>query len=171
MEWLTNNTLITILTIISIIQISAITIAIIASIISWCKGFWPVAYRLGKSLSTGKIAIFSASEGNALCNILTDSNLFNERNIKIISHSEIEKAATFNVFLVHWSDFKDDFDRILSIKKDGTALVIFAPQGQGFLDEDAVKKISCLRNVTLTNMRGRLLNDVLTSSITSNYGK
>jgi hypothetical protein len=151
---------------------TAITIiGLLYAAMIWSSGMVPVIYRLGKSLANGKIAIFSNTEYSSLANMLVESKLFKQRNILHVSNNEIEKAKSANVLLVHWSEFKSTLDRILQIKDDDTALIIYAPQKEGFLDQDTVDKLNSYRNTIIVNMRGRLLNDILVASITSNYGK
>jgi hypothetical protein len=58
---------------------------------------------------------------------------------------------------------------ILSAKKDGTALLIYAPQEEGFIPKEDIAKINQHRNVIVVNFRGRLLNDIVTSLITTSY--
>jgi hypothetical protein len=151
---------------------TAITIGgLIYARMIWVSGIVPVIYRLGKSLSKGKIAIFSNAEYTSLSNMLIESKLFKKYNILHVSNNEIEKAKSANVFLIHWSEFRNNLDRILQIKDDDTALIIYAPQKEGFIDQDTVDKLNSYRNTIIVNMRGRLINDILVSSITSNYGK
>ena len=62
-------------------------------------------------------------------------------------------------------------DSILSEKKDGTALLIYAPQEEGFISKEDIAKINQHRNVIVVNFRGRLLNDIMISLITTSYEK
>ena len=73
------------------------------------------------------------------------------------------------MFLVHWKSFASDIDAILSIKQDATALIVYAPQAEGFIDSAPLAKINQARNSIVVNFRGRLLNDILVSLITTGY--
>jgi len=53
--------------------------------------------------------------------------------------------------------------------KDKTALIIYAPQELGFISKESMAKLNQKRNVMVTNFRGRLLNDITTSIITTSY--
>ena len=68
-----------------------------------------------------------------------------------------------------WSDFKEDYKQVLSKKTDSDALIVYAPQEEGFIEKEAVNELNRHRNVTITNFRGRLINDVFVSMITSGY--
>jgi hypothetical protein len=141
-------------------------IVIIALVI---RGVFPVWFRLGLGLSNRKIAVFAHTEFDAIKNMLVDSNLFREKNIIRIDKKEIKKAHSFSLLLVHWKPFESEMKDILSLKKDNAALIIYAPQAEGFIDKDMVEKINLERNAIIVNFRGRLLNDILTSMITTSY--
>jgi hypothetical protein len=135
------------------------------------KGIFPVWYRLGMGLSKRKIAIFAEKEFNNLRDILVDSKIFEEKNIIQIYKESIKKAASISLLLVHWLCFENEIDKILEMKKDSDALIIYAPQDEGFIDKNILTKINLARNVVIVNFRGRLLNDILTSMMTTSYEK
>lgn len=133
-------------------------------------GIVPVWIRLGKGLSKSTIAIFSDSQFNSLKTMIVDSKIFKEKNIIQVSNRDLKKAVKANVFLVHWKDFQNEMPDILLLKKDNTALIIYAPQNEGRIEnQELLNKIDQERNSVLVNFRGRLMNDILTSLITVNY--
>ncbi|MGW8185417.1 MAG: hypothetical protein ACWGHO_04900 [Candidatus Moraniibacteriota bacterium] len=151
-------------------------IATIFMIVGFCytaflvvKGVFPVWYRLGIGLSKRKIAIFAKDEYQSLSDMITASKIFTT-TIQI-HKNDIKKAEKETIYLVHWNEFQDKIEAILSIKKDTTPLIIYAPQEEGFIDKDIMKKINSHRNSVVVNLRGRLLNDILTSLITTSYEK
>lgn len=104
------------------------------------KGIFPVWYRLGRGLSAGKIAIFSINEHASLESMLIDAKIFKKQNIiNITTSSDIERAEKSNILLVHWKDFQDSLPQILTIKKDRMALIIYAPQHEGRIEQDLRK--------------------------------
>jgi hypothetical protein len=134
------------------------------------KGVIPVWYRLGMGLSKRKIAIFSCpDEYRSLKSMLTDSKIFKDNNIMPINKNDLHKAAQESVFLVYWPDYKDKIDEILKIKKDTTALIVYAPQNGEKIDPTTLNKINEHRNSIIVNLRGRLINDVLVSLITTSF--
>lgn len=135
------------------------------------KGVFPVWYRLGIGLSKRKIAIFAEQEFENLKNMLVDSNIFDVKNIIKIDKHSIKKAESITLLLVHWKCFEAEIDDILKIKKDSDALIIYAPQNEGFIDKNILERINLERNSIIVNFRGRLLNDILTSMITTSYEK
>lgn len=103
--------------------------------------------------------------------MLVDSGLFKEKNIHIISNDEISKGSDYTMMIVYYPDFKDSLHEIISQKKDEDSLIVYAPQSKGRIEVEILETINKQRNSIIVNMRGRLLNDVLTSMITTNYGK
>ncbi len=145
-----------------------VVIAVIVGIYRWCKGISPALLRLGKGLANRKIAVFAENDNfSSLKSLLVDSKLFNANNVTQITRKELRKAEDFSLFLAHWKDISSDLEIILSAKKDGTALIIYAPQEEGFVPSESIEEINKHRNVILVNFRGRLLNDIVTSLITT----
>ena len=86
-----------------------------------------------------------------------------------IDKGSIKKAESISLLLVHYNSFRDKINEIISIKHDSDALIIYAPQEEGFIEKDILKNINSQRNAIIVNFRGRLLNDVLVSMITTGY--
>lgn len=136
------------------------------------KGIWPVLYRLGIGLSKSNIAIFASAEYASLESMILNSKLFKAGNITQINSNDISKADGYSVFLVHWKDYQNKIDDILKIKKDDTALVVYAPQSEGRIEPiEKMELINSHRNTIVVNFRGRLMNDLLVSLITTGYSK
>ena len=145
-----------------------VIIAVIVGIYRWCTGISPALIRLGKGLASRKIAVFAENDDfSSLKSLLVDSKLFKDNNVTQITKNELKKAEDFSLFLAHWKTISSYLDKILSAKKDGTALIIYAPQEEGFVPSESIEVINKHRNVILVNFRGRLLNDIVTSLITT----
>lgn len=141
------------------------------SIFLFLKGVFPVLWRLGHGLSRRKIAVFAESKFDSLKEMLVDSGLFEEKNIIKIDKESIRKAEDISLLLMHWDAYKDVLQEILPMKKDLDALIVYAPQNEGRIDDASRDTINRNRNAIIVNFRGRLLNDVLTSMITTGYRK
>lgn len=135
------------------------------------NGVLPVCYKLGLSLSKRQIAVFADNKFNELKDVLVDSGVFYEKNIKQIDKASMKKAEKISLYLVHYSSWKDKVDEILSMKDDSCAMIVYAPQDEGRIEEDILNRINSQRNTIVVNLRGRLLNDVLVSMITTGFGK
>lgn len=144
-------------------------IAAVYAIYLVVKGIFPVWFRLGMGLSRRKIAVFAEDEFKGLNSMLVDSGLFQEANVIKIDKGSIKKAEGMTLFLLHWKSFENEIENILAMKGDSTALVVYAPQNEGFIDKAIMEKINQERNSIVVNLRGRLLNDILVSMITTGY--
>lgn len=150
-----------------------ILISIASSVVAFFTGIWPVWFRLGIGLANRNIAIFADNNKfNELKALLVDSGIFKEKNITPIFHNgEIEKASDFTLLLVYWKDFSKEIDGIISNKKYSDALIVYAPHEDGRLLPDEMNKLSSHRNTILVTFKGRLLNDIVSSMITTAYKK
>lgn len=132
-------------------------------------GVFPVWYRLGLGLSRRRIAIFAGTEYEPLKTMLINSKIFQAANIVQVHTSNLKSAENETLFLVHWKDYQEHIDKILAVKKDSAALIVYAPQNEGRIDQETLDKINANSNSIVVNLRGRLLNDILTSLITTSY--
>ncbi len=133
-------------------------------------GILPVWYRLGTSLSRRKVAIFADAKYSDLKAMLVDSGLFKEKNIIKVERDSLKKAEQYDFYLVHYQPFKQEMNTILDMKKDTGALLVYAPPTQNReerVSNEVVQRINSQRNSILVNMRGRLLNDVFLSMLTT----
>lgn len=142
-------------------------IAVLYGIYLFARGVFPVWYRLGMGLSKRKIAVFADTEYEGLKKMLVDSGLFQKDNVVQINKSDLKTAEKFTLFLMHWKSFEGEIEKILEMKTDSTALIVYAPQSEGFIDKAIMEKINQERNSIVVNLRGRLLNDILVSMITT----
>ncbi|MBA7551744.1 hypothetical protein ES705_44292 [subsurface metagenome] len=149
-----------------------LTIILIVGIVLWFKGILPVLFRLGHGLAKGKIAIFAKGDNlNSLKSLLLDSELFSEKNlVEIRSNNDFGKSEKSTLFLIFWYDWGErNIDEILNKKTDKTALVVYAPRDKGVISKKYFEIINKERNVSIANLRGRLLNDIVSSLITTSY--
>lgn len=136
----------------------------------FAKGIFPVWLRLGMGLSNRKIAVFAENdEYTSLKGILVESGIFQDGNILKVHKGELKSAEKYSLFLMYWKDFQADIDEILRMKKNSTALIVYAPQRDGFIDKPIMEKINEQRNTIIVNFKGRLINDLLMSMITTGY--
>ena len=165
------DTIVKILTVVGYGSSIIVLVTVFVSIFLWWRVIFPVLLRLGNGLAKRKIAIFAKGDNlMSLKNLLLDSKLFKKTKVVEISvNADIGKAEAVSLFLVSWPDWGNDIVDILNKKKDGTALIVYAPQDKGFIPNETIAKLNNHRNVTITNFRGRLLNDLVVSMITTSY--
>ena len=148
-----------------------LVLGIFYKIISWLFGITPVVFRLGFALWKREIAIFGSLEiFESLKSSLIDSKIFKEKNIVHIKKENTEKAKEKTVFLVDWETFGEEIETVFNSRKDHqTAIIIYAkPQS---IPHEKMNDIANRPNTVVVNFRGRLLNDILTSLITTSYDK
>ena len=143
------------------------------AIILWAKGIAPVLLRLGNGLAKRKIAIFAKGDNaGSLKHLLLDSKLFDAKNIcEITKIEDIGRAEDATVYLVFWHDWAEHIAQILDQKPDQCALVVYAPYNLGRISDEQMKNLDGKRHTAVTNFRGRLLNDIVASMITTSYEK
>ena len=151
------------------VVISFVLVAV--AVVLWAKGIGPVLLRLGMGLARRKIAVFARGDiAGSLESLLLDSRLFSKHNLVPVRHDgDIEKGRSATLFVVHWPDWSDSLQEILAQKSDGAALIVYAPQDRGRIPSDALAALNRKRNVVICNFRGRLLNDIVVSMITTSY--
>ncbi len=140
-------------------------------VICWIFGITPIVLRLGIALWKRKVAIFGNVEVfESLKSSLVESKIFKEKNIVHVKLDNIDKAKDETIFLVDWETFRDKIEQVFSARKNHqTAIVIYAKPAS--IPQDKMNDIANRANTVVVNFRGRLLNDVLTSLITTSYDR
>ena len=149
--------------------------AALATLYAWFTGLLPVLYRLGLGLSRRRVAIFAKGDAlRSLRELLADSQLFKPGNLQGISTlGDFGRGEAASVYLVHYPDWADgsQIEELIRMKPDATPLILYAPQAGGRVSEDVLRALERQRNAVLCNFRGRLLNDLVVSMITTSYEK
>lgn len=146
-----------------------IVLGVVLKIVCSFLGITPIVVRLGIALWRRKISIFSSNEVyQSLRATLEESGIFKPRNILHIREDNIDRANTGTLFLVDWQTFGGHIDRVFSARKnDQTAIVIYAKPAS--IPQEQMNDIANRANTVVVNFRGRLLNDILTSLVTTSY--
>ena len=153
------------------ITVTIAFIAFVYRLVCWTFDITPIIFRLGIALWQRRVAIFGNAEiFESLKNSLVDSNIFKKKNIIHISSDNIDKAKDETIFLVDWETFGDKIEQVFSARKNHqTAIVIYAKPAS--ILQDKMSDIANRANTVVVNFRGRLLNDILTSLITTSYDR
>jgi hypothetical protein len=154
-----------------IIEGAIVVVGVGYGIFLWVRGISPALLRLGNGLARRKIAIFAQSDNfSSIKSLLMDSRLFKGKNICSITKKEdIGRAEDATMYLVFWPDWSNDIEDILSQKPDKCALIVYAPYDRGRIPDEQMKRLDGKRHTAVTNFRGRLLNDIVASMITTRY--
>lgn len=151
--------------------------AILTTIAFWILGITPLLWRLGLGRWTRKIAIVAGSEVYAnLEKDLIDSGIFRKGNIYRISNKSLSDVREHSLLLVHYQSFSEkEIETILDHKTSAAGMVVYFPSFSSkkgeFIPNEMRDKISDTPNTTLVGFRGRLLNDLITTLITTSYEK
>lgn len=151
------------------ITVITATLGVIYRIISIVFGVSPIIFRIGKALWSRKIAIIGTTESyTVLYECISDSGVFKRKNIQHITIENIDKAKEHSVILVDWESSGVQIDDIFMIRKShNTAVIIYAKAGS--IPRDKMAEIANKSNTVVVNFKGRLLNDILSSLITTSF--
>ncbi|PWE34078.1 hypothetical protein DDZ14_02650 [Maritimibacter sp. 55A14] len=137
------------------------------------RGLLPVLYRLGHGLWRRQIGI--VAEGDHYRNLeelLKKSKLFNNKNIYAVRGlGELESLSKVELALINWPDCAEYIQEILNAIPVNAALIVYAPPSGGRIPDEVMQSLELRRNVIVNNFRGRLMNDIVTSMITTAYEK
>lgn len=152
------------------ISTAIVLISFLGGLWAWMRGILPVLLAFGSGLANRKIAMFAKGDNlTSMRNLLLDSKLIRKKNIiEVSSTNDLGRSEIASIFLVFFHDWYDCINQILAKKSDRTALILYAPRELGDIPKECMKQVGELRNTTVTNFRGRLLNDIVTSMITTN---
>lgn len=147
-----------------------VLVVVVRRFVFWTQGISPVLLGLGNGLRKRKIALFARNENfTGIREALLRSKLFREENIFGIQRPEdLGSAKDASVFVMFWPDWADHLDAILNMKADATPLIVYCPR-TGRIPDGDMEKIDRHRNTAISNFRGRLLNDIVTSMVTTSY--
>jgi len=147
--------------------------ATLFAIVTWWTGVLPALWRLGNGLARRKIALFARGDNlTSLKALLLDSGLVKSKNIIEIARPEdLGRGDAASLYLVYWHDWAAEIDAILNKKPDKCALIVYSPYDKEKIPTDQMKKLDGKRHTAVTNFRGRLLNDLVASMITTSYEK
>ncbi len=153
----------------SYISTIVVIISGIIALIMFINGIAFALFRLGNGLAKRKIAIFADSNKvNSLKQLILKTKLFRKKNIfGITTKGDFKTAEKASMYLVVWDDWKEkeDVDKMIKQKKGDTAFIIYAPPDS--ISKEKMVKFNEEPNVIVVNFRGRLLNDIVISMITT----
>lgn len=155
-----------------LLHLAAWVVALIVGfigVVAVVRGVVPVLWRLGNGLANRQIALFAKGDNlPSLKSLLLDSKLLKNKNIiDVTAPGDIGRARAATVYIVFWHDWADDIDAILNQKPDSCALIVYSPYDREKIPTEQMKKLDGKRHTAVTNFRGRLLNDIITSMITT----
>jgi hypothetical protein len=145
------------------------TLGIIYRVTCIILGVSPLVFRIGKAVWRRKIAVIGSSESYSTLNeCIADSGIFKKNNIIHITTDNIDKVKEYTVLLVDWESSSLQIDSIFMARKNhNTAVIIYAKAGS--IPQEKMAEIANKANTVVVNFKGRLLNDILNSLITTSF--
>lgn len=146
------------------------------AVISWLLGIFPLFLRLGFGRWARKIAIVASDEKySSLKADLIDTGIFREKNVYQIKNDSLAKIKDANLVLIHYQSCTEvDLRTILANKKSHAGFIFYFPEftpPATVIPPDMMKDINNQQFTTVVNMRGRLINDIVTTLISTSYDK
>lgn len=139
----------------------------------WSAGIFMVMKRLGLGRWYRKVTILSdVDNGQSLKKDLIDSGVFREKNIKLIGESNISDIKSADLVLLdYWSISPEKALSAISNKQKHAGLVVYSPMKKGRIEDEVTARINDEPFTTLVQMRGRLVNDLLITLMSTSYDK
>jgi hypothetical protein len=144
-------------------------VAIVTKVGLFFWGVTPLAIRFGNALTNRKIGIVgSGARFSEIQAILTDSKIFTQKNIVHITGVAQDKVKDMELVIVDWESSEVPIDSIFNAKKSYQVGVIVLAK-HGSLKPEEMTLIANRANTVVVNFLGRLLNDAVTSLITTHF--
>lgn len=145
------------------------TAALLIRAAMWTLGITPIILKFGMALKKSKVAIFATADAFAsLQTTVVESGVLPKGRLSQITPDNMAHASSHQIFLVDWESFGEHIDEIFQVRANTKkAIVIFAkPQT---IPHEKMEDIANRPHTVVVNFRGRLLNDILTSLVTTSY--
>lgn len=170
MEWVKSA-----LEIIGLVTTAVAVLSFFGLVLGWLLGITPLLYRLGLGRWLRKISIVANADNfTSLKADMVDSGVFRERNIDHISSLHLSKVKEANLLLLDYGSFTEQqVKTVIRDKPSAAGMVVYFP---GFsqtnrIPDDIAKLINNEPHTVLVNFRGRLINDILTTLLSTSYAK
>lgn len=170
------NFLVSFINIVGLITTLFGIVLFIWAVISWILGVYPLFLRLGFGRWSRKIAIVANDDTFTSLKIdLVDTGIFREKNIYQIKKDALSKTKGATLALIHYQSFEEnEIKTILSYKKPNAGFIFYFPEFTPptlVIPPNMMKEINNQQFTTIVNMRGRLINDIVTTLLSTSYDK
>lgn len=151
-------------------------ILFIWAIVSWFLGVYPLFLRLGFGRWSRKIAIAANDDMYSSLKIdLVDTGIFRDKNIYQIKENALAKIKDATLVLIHYQSFTEDqIKNIILNKRSDSGFIFYFPEftpPTTVIPASMMKEINNQQFTTIVNMRGRLINDIVITLLSTSYEK
>lgn len=144
----------------------------IALFLGWLSGVFLVMKRLGLGRWYRKILIVSTNDGGqTLKKDLVDSGVFREKNITIANDNNLADIKDGDLILYDYWKLPECINDVLRNKQKGAGLIVYSSANKQSVPGDVVEMVNKEPFTVLVNMRGRLVNDILITLMSTSYDK
>ncbi len=145
--------------------IGALTVAVAVIL-----GIFPLLWKLGIGRWQTKIAIISndTNSKESVKDDLVSSRLFRQKNIVPLCSQDIQKLDKYSI-IIACDDMIESLKMILDKKQSSSGLIVYATKTK--LTAGQMDLLNRHPLVTLTNFRGRLMNDLIPLLMSTAYVK
>jgi hypothetical protein len=139
----------------------------------WAAGVTLVMKRLGLGRWYRKVLIVGSSgETKSLRRDIEDSGVFRKNNIEEVDERNLVDVKRASLILLdYWSLEVSQVAVVLANKQKHAGLVVYSPMGKGRIPDEISATINNEPFTTLVQMRGRLVNDLLITLMSTSYDK
>ncbi|MEX2405457.1 MAG: hypothetical protein WD579_02530 [Candidatus Paceibacterota bacterium] len=137
---------------------------------------FPLFLRLGFGRWSRKIAIL-ANDGkySSLKTDVVDTGIFREKNIHQIKNDSLSKVKDVSLALIHYQSFsKEEITTILNSKRSNAGFIFYFPEftpPTTVIPPNVMNQINNHQFTIVVNMRGRLMNDIIVTLLSTGYEK
>lgn len=163
------------LEIVGLITTAFAVLAFFAAVVAWVLGISPLLYRLGLGRWHRKITVLA--DGNNFASLrddLVSSGVFRAKNIDHVTNKSLAKVKDSNLLLIDYGSFNDqNMKTIIKNKKSSAGMIVYFPDfsPNNRVPDDIMKLINDEPHSVLVNFRGRLINDILITLLSTSYDK
>ncbi len=145
----------------------------LATFFGWTAGVFVVFKRLGMGRWYRKVLVIgSFAETKSLKKDLTDSGVFREKNVSEVDGRNLSDVKDASLILLdYWSLTDGQISTMLANKPRSAGLVVYSPMGKNRIPDNISERINNEPFTTIVNMRGRLVNDLLITLMSTSYDK
>ena len=145
------------------------------SVACWVMGIYPLFYRLGFARWSRKITIVADDAMySTIKSDLVDTGIFREKNISLVKSDSLAKIKQASLVLVHYQSLSEDqVKTLISYKKLNAGFIFYYPEftPTAKIPDDIMKLINNEQFTTVVNLRGRLMNDIVATMLSTSYDK
>lgn len=109
--------------------------------------------------------------GQTLKKDLVDSGVFREKNVTVANDNSLADIKDNDLILYDYWELPECINDVLRNKQKGAGLIVYSPANNKRMPVDVVEMINKEPFTVLVNMRGRLVNDILVTLMSTSYDK